>query len=117
MDVRTEITRLSLGASGTMVLDRALGVEVIGHKGCVWLTQYGDSRDVVLGPGQSFALADASDVVITSARGAEFILRSSPCAAPAPRGWLQRFAGWFDARARSRACAAQGGRVSLHRVA
>src|SRR5574337_303127 len=98
MDVRTEITRLSLGAGETMVLDQTRGVEVIGHKGCVWLTRYGDSRDVVLGPGQSITLGNASDVVITSARGAEFILRSAPSAAPAQAGWWRRVAGWFDAR-------------------
>lgn len=112
MNVRAEITRLSLGANETMVLDQAVGVEVIGYKGCVWLTQYGDSRDVVLGPGQSFTLANSSDVIINSARGAEFILRASPCSAPSARGWLNRLAVWFDARR-----GAPGTRVCMHRVA
>lgn len=118
MDVRTELTRLALGPSETMVLDHALGVEVIGRKGCVWLTQYGDSRDIVLGPGQSFTLEHATGVVMTTARGAEFILRSSPRTAPSRAGgWLRRLAGWFDPRAGSRVGATLDGRVRLHRVA
>ena len=117
MDVRTEITRLALGPSETLVLDHALGVEVIGHKGCVWLTQYGDSRDIVLGPGQSFTLEHAAGVVMTTARGAEFILRSSPRAVSSRAGWLRRVAGWFDPRTGSRVGAALAGRVRMHRVA
>jgi hypothetical protein len=119
MDARTEISRLVLAPHETMVLDQAFGVEVIARKGCVWLTQYGDSRDIVLNPGQSFTLSHALGVVMTTARGAELILRPTqlPATTASLTDWVRRLAGWFDPRAGSRAGAALAGRVRMHRVA
>jgi len=119
MDARTEISRVVLAPHETMVLDQAFGVEVIARKGCIWLTQYGDSRDIVLSPGQSFTLSHALGVVMTTARGAEFILRPTlRTAATTPQaGWVRWLTGWFDPRAGSRAGAALDGRVRMHRVA
>lgn len=119
MNMPTQITRLALGPRETMVLDHAQGVEVIARQGCVWLTQHGDSRDIVLDQGQSFTLESAAGVVMTTSRGAELILRAAQpgSAAISRAGWLRRLAGWLDPRAGSRVCAALEGRVRMHRVA
>ncbi|NMG75610.1 DUF2917 domain-containing protein [Aromatoleum diolicum] len=119
MDARSEITRMVLAPRETMVLDQALGVEVIACKGSVWLTQDGDSRDIVLNPSQSFTLSHASGVVMTTSHGAEFILRSTQRTATTAlqTGWMRRLVGWFDPRTSSRVCAALAGRVRVHRVA
>jgi hypothetical protein len=119
MDAYTEMTPIALPPGETMVLDNATGIEVICRAGSLWITQYGDSRDIVLGPGQSFALGRPAGVVMTASKGADFVLRSQPQRpAPAARGgWLRRVAEFFDPSWSGRAQQALDGRIRVHRVA
>lgn len=61
-----------------VLLHDACGARVSSRAGCVWLTQSGDTRDVVLQPGESFRLDRAGTAVITSARGAEVSITPPP---------------------------------------
>jgi hypothetical protein len=61
---------LYLAKRAPLVLEHAAGVEVQCREGDVWITQYGDSRDVVLRAGQSFVLDLPSSTVLCSSRGA-----------------------------------------------
>lgn len=119
MDAHMEIRRVVLAPWETMVLDQAIGVEVIARKGCVWLTQDGDSRDIVLNPGQSFTLSQASGVVMTTSRGADFILRAALATATTAgeEGWMKRLVAWFAPRSSRRGCDALDGRIRVQRLA
>ncbi|WP_332675550.1 DUF2917 domain-containing protein [Aromatoleum sp.] len=74
MDTRSEFRYVVLAPRDVFVLDTPNPVEIVARSGCVWLTQAGDSRDVVLRPGQSFAMPRAVDVVITSRGAAELVV-------------------------------------------
>ncbi len=99
MDTHYGITTRQLAPRATQMLTDAAGTELICRRGCVWITQYGDDRDIVLQAGQSFVLDLPTAVVMSSCHGAELTLRA---ALPAPRrGWLARLAGWLDPRSGS----------------
>lgn len=104
MDVRTEFTRVSLAHDESMQITDAVGAEVLVCRGCVWLTQYGDSRDIILRTGQSYVLECPLGVVTSAGRGeAQIILRGAPGAARPARSWLGRLraragAAWHAAR-------------------
>lgn len=99
MDTHYGITTRQLAPRATQMLTDAAGTELICRHGCVWITQYGDDRDIVLQAGQSYVLDLPTAVVMSSCHGAELTLRA---ALPAPRrGWLARLAGWLDPRSGS----------------
>ena len=116
MDTRSELTRMALEPRESIVLDHAAGMEVIARRGCLWLTQYGDSRDIVLEPGRSFVLTLPSCLVMSASGGADFLLRPAPPARGGGRrgGWLRRLAGLFDPRWGSAAQRALEGRIRIH---
>ncbi len=99
MDTQFGITIRQLAPRATQMLTDAAGTELICRRGSVWITQYGDDRDVVLQAGQSFVLELPTAVVMSSCHGAELILRAAP---PAPRKrWPARLAAWLDPRSGS----------------
>lgn len=91
MDVHTEFTRVSLAGDESMQITDAVGAEVLVCRGRVWLTQYGDSRDIILRTGQSYVLERPLGVVTSAGRGeAQVILRGAPLAPRPARSWLGR---------------------------
>ena len=65
------------------------GHTIVCHNGSVWLTQHGDGRDIVLGPGDSFAL-DRNGLALVQALEQSAISIAPPAlraraAAPAAR--------------------------------
>jgi hypothetical protein len=118
MDTLTVPTRLTLQPRESMVLEHATGVLVTCLTGCVWLTQYGDSRDVVLDAGQSHELVPASSTVLSSWRGAEVALARAPqTAGLRPHtSVFQRLAALAAPRAGRRLSEALDGRVRVARV-
>ena len=52
----TGINGLGLPRQSVLRLDNARGKQVHVEHGCAWITQDGDTRDVVLDAGQSFLL-------------------------------------------------------------
>ena len=82
MALHSELGRVVLAPRGVFVLNTPEPVEIAVRSGSVWLTQRGDSQDVVLLPGQSLALRRAPEVVITSRGAAEFVvMHATPPAA------------------------------------
>jgi hypothetical protein len=95
MDRHTEFTRVTLSARESMVLDHTKGAEVTVRQGCIWLTQHGDGRDIVLKTGQSFTLSFDSGALMTGIGNAEVIIHKSFAAADRrghASGWLERIA-------------------------
>ena len=100
---------LRLSARQTRVLSHAAGAQVHCVAGHVWITQYGDDRDLVLGPGQTMVLDRPTALVMSSAVGAELCLAHTDPAPTRHPGLIQRIAGWFDPRWSSRVAEALGG--------
>ena len=53
---------------------RALGHRIECLSGSLWITQDGDSRDIVLAPGDSFSLDRAGDALISALDDSRFLL-------------------------------------------
>lgn len=101
MDIRSEFTRVTLSSRDSMVLDHTKGAEVTVRKGCIWLTQHGDSRDIVLKTGQSFTLSFDNGALMTGIGNAEVIIHKPLAAAHRPghpSGWLERMASLLHAQ-------------------
>ncbi|WP_168735218.1 DUF2917 domain-containing protein [Pseudothauera rhizosphaerae] len=96
MDTPSPTLVRQLAPRAVYLLTGAAGTELLCRSGCVWITQYGDTRDIVLQPGRSFVLDLPTAVVMTAHRGAELIQRPAP--ARPRRGWLARVTAWLDPR-------------------
>lgn len=82
MGLHSELGRVVLAPRDVFVLDTPDPVEIAVRSGCVWLTQAGDSQDVVLLPGESLALRRAAEVVVTPRGPTELVVtRAGPAAA------------------------------------
>jgi hypothetical protein len=108
---------LKLSPERSTLLDGAAGKELIVRKGRVWITQYGDSRDIVLGQGQSFVLSFPSGVLVSGTPDAEVILRhvAHGRARPDGKSWLGRLLASFDPRWSSRATRTLAERHNMQR--
>lgn len=104
MGGNAEVRRVLLAPRDVLVLNEA--VEIVSRSGCVWLTEAGDRRDVVLPPGRSFATRGTGEVVITSRGAAELVLRQAKAGAAPARasGWLKRLAAALDLGGPDAAC-------------
>lgn len=93
-----------------VVLEQAFGAELRVLEGTVWLTQYGDDRDVVLGPGGRHRLERAGTALLGALGGSarvEIVRGASPQAAGS---LAARLLGWLDPRSGGRAAAALAAR-------
>lgn len=115
MDAKTGIIEYCLAPRSAMVLEQAAGFSVRCDSGRVWITQYGDSRDIVLQDGASFDLSLPNVVVMASSEGARLVFRRT-AAAPAPRGWLPRLAACLDPRNAGRVTRQLQGRLPVLRL-
>lgn len=97
MNAQTTCKPLSLSARQTVMIKHSAGLEVRAQSGCVWITQYGDARDIMLQPGQSVALDLPTATLMSASNGAEVLLvrRATPRAA---RPFWRRLASLFDPR-------------------
>jgi hypothetical protein len=75
MDMNTTLKELRLAPGESLVLEHAAGIEIQCRRGALWITQYGDARDIVLTAGRTFELSLATSTVLSSRDGAEFLLR------------------------------------------
>ena len=107
MDRLDDTRALTLRAHATEVLSGAAGTEVFCRSGCVWITQYGDHRDIIVTAGQSFVLTLPTAVVLSAHRGARIELRQT---VPRRRAW-RSLLGWLDPRNGSAAARELSGRL------
>ncbi|MDT3672739.1 MAG: DUF2917 domain-containing protein [Aromatoleum sp.] len=89
MGLHSELGRVVLAPRDVFVLDTPDPVVIAVRSGCVWLTQGGDSQDVVLQPGQLLALRRAAEVVITP-RGAAELVVTQPAPPAAGNPWRSK---------------------------
>ena len=96
---------VTLSPRSTLVLSQMAYAEVSCRAGTVWITQYGDARDVVLKPGCTVTLDLPSATVMTASEGADVIItrRAAPTAPHARPSWVRRLAGLLDPRWSGRA--------------
>jgi hypothetical protein len=53
MELKLDSAVLELKAGEVVTLDDAIGASVQARLGSVWITEEGDVRDIVLGPGEN----------------------------------------------------------------
>lgn len=118
MNPHTKPKTLRLDPRESLVLDHAAGIEIECLRGGLWITQYGDNRDIVLTPGRSFELSLPSSTVLSSLHGAEFALqRIDNSARRAPRpAWTQRLLRWIAPAASRLVQPGLEGRIRIERV-
>lgn len=56
MKIELNRNRLCLERDKVAIVSGGIGHTVVCHSGCVWVTQDGDARDVVLAAGEAFTL-------------------------------------------------------------
>ena len=56
MKIELNQDRLCLTRNQVMKVQGGIGHTVVCHRGAIWVTQYGDLRDVVLHAGETFTL-------------------------------------------------------------
>lgn len=109
---------LRLNPLESLVLNHAAGIEIECLHGCLWITQYGDNRDIVLTPRRSFELSLPSSTVLSSLHGAEFALHR--VAGPVPRTRRpmrrQRLLRWIAPAASRLVQPGLEGRIRIERV-
>lgn len=79
MDMNTTLKELRLAPGESLVLEHAAEIEIQCRRGSLWITQYGDARDIVLTAGRTFELSLATSTVLSSRNGAEFLLQRMKC--------------------------------------
>lgn len=115
MDAQIGIMEHQLEARAAVVLEQAVGLEVSCRAGRVWITQYGDSRDIVLDAGEAFELTLPNAVMMACTKGASLSVRRVAPAAPQRGDWLRRLAAWLDPRAGSAVTRQLHGRLPVLR--
>lgn len=96
--MRDEAETIALVPGEVRVMPAIMGFELQCLEGCVWMTQYGDDRDVVLEAGRSFSPELSSVVTLSSSRGARVALRRRQNMGVSERGMLAWFATLFSPR-------------------
>ncbi len=56
MNLRVEAPVLSLEAGQFLSLDDACGTRIQSNEGTVWITEEGEPRDFVVGPGEAYVV-------------------------------------------------------------
>ena len=74
MRVQTRAVRLPLGGRLYVALEHARAVRVTAIEGAIWVTIYGDRRDIVLNVGESFVVP-SDDKVLAVALGGRAIVK------------------------------------------
>lgn len=116
MQSGTETTVWQLAPGEVRVMSGAMGFEVQCLEGCVWLTQYGDNRDVVLEAGCSVLPNLSSVVTLSSSRGARIALHRATPVQQKTRGVLNWLASVFSPRAGSAVMRQLEGRLPVVRT-
>jgi|EndMetStandDraft_4_1072995.scaffolds.fasta_scaffold1259105_1 hypothetical protein len=64
MELKLDSAVLELKAGEVVTLDDAIGASVQARLGSVWITEEGDVRDIVLGPGENRVIKRAGRTLI-----------------------------------------------------
>lgn len=84
----------------TLSLPNARGSTLTVTRGMLWLTQYGDRRDIVLGAGDTWTIERQGETLATALEDSAVALVGKANARVDARGrrrsWLERVVTWFD---------------------
>ena len=83
MNLQLEAPVLALEAGQIFSLDDACGTSIQAWAGTVWITEEGEPRDFVVGPGEAFVVTRAGRTLVQAVAPARVALRDGPmpCAA------------------------------------
>ena len=74
MKIEFPASRIVLAADQFVKLEDAVGVRISNGRGTVWITQDGDTRDVVLGPGDAFIIDREGPSIVQALQPAELTI-------------------------------------------
>ena len=83
MNLRLDSPDLCLAAGQLLSLDDASGMRILPSAGTLWITEEGEPRDFVVGPGEAFVVTRAGRTLVQAVGPARVTLRAGPmpCAA------------------------------------
>ena len=87
MRICTDASRLALTAGQTATLRDAQGARIECLSGLLWITQEGDTRDAVLGPGEDLKLDRAGATLVHAFKPSLALVVESRPAAPGVPAW------------------------------
>ena len=70
MNVQAKAPVVSLAAGEVLTLDDAQGTRILARLGTLWVTEEGEGRDHIVGPGDSIVVARAGRTVIQALKAA-----------------------------------------------
>ena len=87
MQIEFGRSTLSLARDGLLALRDAQGTQILCQEGAVWVTQEGDIRDIIIGPGDALTIHAPGLTVVTAVQASKLTLvaRSEAGAATADR--------------------------------
>jgi DUF2917 family protein len=67
-EMQLEIKRstFTLGPAALLAVDDGAGTRIVCHSGVLWITQEGDVKDSIVGPGDVFTIRKPGHTVITA---------------------------------------------------
>jgi hypothetical protein len=77
MQIEFGRSTLSLARDGLLALRDALGTRILCHEGAIWVTQEGDIRDIIIGPGDAFTIRAPGLTVVTAVQPSKLTLIES----------------------------------------
>lgn len=72
---------LALEAGQVVTLDDAKGLRILARSGAVWITEEGDPKDHIVGPGDTLTVAHPGRTVIQALQAAWISITAGLCAA------------------------------------
>jgi hypothetical protein len=82
----TQETRFDLLKSELVTLSDARGHVLDCESGELWITLDGDSRDIILGPGQGYRIESDKPVLVSALKSSSLKLRHCQCFGPRAAG-------------------------------
>jgi hypothetical protein len=98
MKIEFPASRIALATDQFLKLEGARGARIATFSGSVWITQDGDSRDIVLGPRESFVLDSSGPSIVQALEPVELAI-AEPAAQRRPGRLVERLKS-FGAAAR-----------------
>ena len=77
MNLRLESPVLSLEAGQLFTLDDARGTRIQSREGTLWITEEGEPRDFVVGPGEAFFVTRPGRTLVQAVAPARVALRGA----------------------------------------
>lgn len=87
MQIEFGRSTLSLARDGLLALRDAQGTRILCHEGALWVTQEGDIRDLIIGPGDALTLRAPGLTVVTAVQPSTLTLVEPGQAGTARTDW------------------------------